>query len=121
MVTIVVAVLCLMGCGSGDVQRLASITVTPASATVVQHTTQVFTAEGRDQHGQVMDIAPLWLVVGGIGTIVSNGDGTATFTGRVVGVGKVQARQFGVEGEADVEVVAAGAAQASGATAADHG
>jgi len=103
-------VMLLPGCGGGSEPppALTTITVTPDPAAVARDGTQVFTATGRDQHGTAMSIAPVWTVAGGIGTIISNGDGTATFTGRVVGAGHVRARQFGVEGQADVTVVGPG-------------
>jgi len=110
-VGVLTTALLVAGCGSGAFvapPELTVITVTPDPATVVQHTTQVFTATGRDQNGNVMDITPAWQVVGGIGTITSNGDNTATFTGRVLGAGRVRATQFSVQGEADVTVVATG-------------
>ena len=106
-----VAVMLVPGCGGGSEPppALTTITVTPNPAAVARDGTQVFTATGRDQHGAAMAIAPVWTVTGGIGTIAGNADGTADFTGRVVGAGKVRARQFGIEGEADVTVVAPGA------------
>ncbi|MCD6359260.1 MAG: hypothetical protein J7M38_00255 [Armatimonadetes bacterium] len=112
-VTVAAGLLLAFGCGSGggvgEPSRLTTITVTPNPAQVVQNTEQVFTAVGLDQNGAVMDISPAWTTTGGIGTITSNGDNTATFRGVVAGSGKVRATQFSVQGEADVTVVTGGA------------
>ncbi len=99
--------LLVSGCGGGSEPppALTTITVTPAIGTVAVNGTRLFTATGRDQNGAEMAIAPAWTVTGGVGTIVSHGDGTATFTGRVIGDGVVRATQFSVAGQATVSVV----------------
>ena len=56
---------------------LASITVTPSSATLAPGATQSFAAVGRDANGNVVAITPVWSVAAGGGTIVA---GTGLFT-----------------------------------------
>ncbi len=99
--------LLVSGCGGGSEETavLTVITVTPASGAVAVNGTQLFTATGRDQNGAVMQIAPAWTITGSVGTVVSHGDGTATFTGRIIGDGVVRATQFSISGEAGVSVV----------------
>ncbi|MHB1095504.1 MAG: hypothetical protein ACYC3F_04960 [Gemmatimonadaceae bacterium] len=55
---------------------LATITVSPAAATLPINGTQPYTAVGRDAGGNVVPIAPTWSVVAGGGTIT----GAALFT-----------------------------------------
>ena len=67
---------------------LASITLTPPSATLLINATQAFTAVGNDSGGNVVSITPTWTVVAGGGSISSGGLFTAgstagTFTNTV--------------------------------------
>ena len=67
---------------------LATITVTPAPATVTVSGTQQFTAVGKDASGNVIAITPTWSVAASGGTISSTGVFTAgttpgTFTNTV--------------------------------------
>ncbi|HWZ27909.1 MAG TPA: ice-binding family protein [Gemmatimonadales bacterium] len=59
---------------------LAAITVTPNSVTVPANMTQQFTAVGKDAHGNVVTITPVWAVVAGGGSISSTGLFTAGVT-----------------------------------------
>ncbi|MDO8667343.1 MAG: hypothetical protein Q7J79_12060, partial [Gemmatimonadales bacterium] len=52
---------------------LASITITPASATLPITTSQQFTAVGRDAAGRTVSFTPAWDVVAGGGSITSAG------------------------------------------------
>lgn len=48
---------------------LATITVTPSSASMIGGSTQQFTAVGQDAGGNIIAIAPIWTIVAGGGTI----------------------------------------------------
>jgi glucuronoarabinoxylan endo-1,4-beta-xylanase len=58
---------------------LTTITVTPATFSLIPGQTQQFTAVGKDQNGATMTIAPLWTATGG--TITTDGLYTATTAG----------------------------------------
>jgi hypothetical protein len=61
-------------------QSLTSITVAPATVSVMVGRTQAFSASGKDQFGTAMTITPTWAVSGG-GTISASGLFTATTVG----------------------------------------
>ena len=95
---------------------LATITVTPDPATLVQGAQQPFTAVGRDAAGNVVPITPVWTVVNGGGTInASSGLFTA---GNVSGTfpNTVRATSGTIFDDATVIVTAAGTPPAPGFT-----
>lgn len=55
---------------------LATLVVTPETATLAPGATQTFTAVGRDAGGNVVTINPSWSVVNGGGTVPSGATGT---------------------------------------------
>ncbi len=55
---------------------VATLVVTPETATLAQGETQTFTAVGRDAGGNVVTINPTWSVVNGGGTVPSGSTGT---------------------------------------------
>ena len=55
---------------------VASLVVTPETATLAQGGTQTFTAVGRDAGGNIVTINPTWSVVNGGGTVPSGATGT---------------------------------------------
>ena len=77
---------------------LASITITPRTATLATNATQQFTAAGKDANGNPVAIAPIWSVVASGGSINSTGLFTAgtvagTFPNTVAAtVGSVSSR-----------------------------
>jgi hypothetical protein len=74
----------LAACGSDnstEPHTLATITVTPATATVAAGATQQFTAVGKDAGGNVVSFTPSWSIAAGGGTIDDNGLFTAGSTG----------------------------------------
>jgi hypothetical protein len=60
-----------------QVGALATITVTANAATVAPGATRQFRAVGRDAHGNVITIIPIWRVTAGGGTISTSGRFTA--------------------------------------------
>ena len=101
---------------SGAISGTATVTVTPAAATlatitvspnpviVAPNATQLFTAVGRDASGNVVAITPVWSVANGGGTIGAN---TGVFTaGAVTGTftNTVTATSGGISGTATVTV-----------------
>jgi hypothetical protein len=83
---------------------LTSITVTPSSASVAPGATLQFSAQGRDQMGNAVSVAPFWSVSGG-GSMTQTGLFTAA--GTAGGPFTVTASQGGVSGTATVAVVPA--------------
>ena len=58
----------LSGCGSSS-GTVASLTVSPTSATIAIGQSQVFTAVAHDSTGKIVSVTPTWSISGGIGTI----------------------------------------------------
>ena len=83
--------------------NIASITVSPATATVQSGATQQFTATVLDTDGAAVSVTPTWAVTGGVGAV----DGDGLFTGGATGSGGVTATAGGVTGSATVTVTAA--------------
>ncbi|WP_375417156.1 discoidin domain-containing protein [uncultured Hymenobacter sp.] len=81
---------------------LTSLTVTPATASVVSGASQQFTAQGKDQFGNAFATTPTWTVSGG-GTISSGGLFAASTVG---GPFTVTATSGSVKGTASVTVTA---------------
>ena len=84
---------------------LATITVTPGTATLATTATQQFTAAGQDATGNPVSIAPIWSVAAGGGTINSSGLFTAGTTAGVF-PNTVVATVGGIAGTASVTVTA---------------
>ena len=59
---------------------LASITVTPSTATLAVHGVQAFVAVGRDASGNIVPLTPVWSVLAGGGSIDASGVFTAGTT-----------------------------------------
>ncbi|MEA3493598.1 MAG: carboxypeptidase regulatory-like domain-containing protein [Candidatus Margulisiibacteriota bacterium] len=62
----------LAGCGDieGDV---ATLTLSPSSATIGINQSQVFTSIAKDSYGLIVDSSPTWSTTGGIGAISTTG------------------------------------------------
>ncbi|OAI46317.1 hypothetical protein AYO44_11490 [Planctomycetaceae bacterium SCGC AG-212-F19] len=88
-------------------QTLTSITVSPASATMVNGGTKQFAASAFDQFGQALSVAPAftWSIASGIGTVSTTGLYTAPASG--TGSAVVQAASGAVSAIASVTVQAA--------------
>lgn len=82
---------------------LATITVSPASATVVSGAAQTFTATGADAAGNSVSVSPTWSVTGSVGTINAT---TGAFTAVLAGSGSVVATDGSISGSASVTVTA---------------
>jgi len=93
------AVVLLAGC-AGYTAKLATISVAP-DARVAANGTHQFVAEGRDGHGALFTIAPVWSASNG-GTIDANGLYTA---GGTAGTNTVTATEGDVSGSASVVVI----------------
>jgi hypothetical protein len=83
---------------------LASITVSPGSATVALGGTQSYSASGRDQYGNAVSVSPTWSVSGGLGSFSPNPGNPTTFTASSAGSGTVTATSGAVSGTASVTV-----------------
>jgi len=81
---------------------LASIAVSPATATLRVNTTQVFMASGQNSSGEAVAISPVWSLTGSsIGTLTSSGS-VATLEITSQGTAKVNCTSGEVVGYADV-------------------
>ena len=91
-----------------DPGPLASITVSPSSATVTEGGTQTFTATGADSYGNPVSITPSWATTVYGGSVSPTSDSsTTTFTaGSTSGSGTVTATEDGFSGSASVTVSA---------------
>jgi hypothetical protein len=85
---------------TGLAGALASIAVTPNSATIISGNTQQFTAAGRDANNNTVSVTPTWSVTGGIGSITTGG----LFSAVVSGSGAVVAASGSVSGSASLTV-----------------
>ena len=85
--------------------RLATITVSPTTASLAVNATQQFTAVGTNANGAVVSITPTWSVVAGGGTVSSTGLFTA---GPLAGTfpGTVRATSGTISGTASATVTA---------------
>ncbi|MFC1571120.1 carboxypeptidase-like regulatory domain-containing protein [Candidatus Margulisiibacteriota bacterium] len=82
-------VIALSGCGDLEEDALSSLTVLPSSATVGMSQTKLFSVVGHDSSGIITSVSPSWSVTGGIGIISSTGlftAGSSTGQGTVVAV-----------------------------------
>jgi hypothetical protein len=96
----------LAACGSDNStspRALATITISPSSASVAAGGTQQFTAVGKDADGNVVSIDPTWSVSGGAGSIDGNGLFTAGSTAGTFD-NAVTATSGGISGSASVTV-----------------
>jgi hypothetical protein len=90
-----------------DPGALASIAVSPASATVAEGGSQTFTATGADSYGNPVTVDPSWTTTVSGGSFNSTSGSSTTFTaGSTSGSGTVTATQSGVTGSAAVTVSA---------------
>ncbi|MDA8401182.1 MAG: hypothetical protein M0008_14305, partial [Actinomycetota bacterium] len=88
-----------------DPGPLASITVSPSSATVAEGATQTFTATGADSYGNPVVVDPSWTTTVSGGAVSPSSGSSTTFTaGSTSGSGAVTATQNGVSGSASVTV-----------------
>ena len=98
----------LAACGSDKTtapRGLATITLAPDTVTLAPGTTQQFTAVGKDASGHIVQIAPVWGIQSGDGTM--SGSGLFTAAGGPDTV-TVTAQDQGITGKATV-IVTAGA------------
>jgi hypothetical protein len=97
-----------------DPGALASIAVSPASATVAEGGSQTFTATGADSYGNPVTVDPSWTTTVSGGSFNSTSGSSTTFTaGSTSGSGTVTATQNGVSGSASVTVSALASMTAS--------
>jgi hypothetical protein len=95
-----------------DAGPLASITLSPATATVAQDGTQTFTASGADTYGNPVSITPSWATTVPEGTMSpATGSSSKLTVGTEVGTGTVTAAEGTVSGSASVTTVAEPALQ----------
>jgi hypothetical protein len=76
----------VVGCGEVS-NQLASLTVSPTTATVGVSKEKAFSVVGKNSVGNIISVTPTWTVEGGIGTVTTTGifiAGTAEGTGSVV-------------------------------------
>ncbi|XXF79847.1 MYXO-CTERM sorting domain-containing protein [Myxococcaceae bacterium GXIMD 01537] len=97
--------------GSADVSllpgALAKVLVTPASLNLEARGTRQFSARGEDADGNTVAITPVWSVIGGAGTLTSEGLFTATqHPGSYPD--SVQASAEGITGTASITVAPGG-------------
>ena len=83
----------------------ATVTISPASATVSADSTRQFAATVRDSDGNIVSTPVTWSVLGGIGTITTGG----LFTATTAGTGNVRAAAGTAVGLAPVTVTAGAA------------
>ncbi|MBU0629286.1 MAG: DNRLRE domain-containing protein, partial [Candidatus Margulisbacteria bacterium] len=87
---------------TGESGSLASIAVSPLTATLRVNTTQLFSASGQNSSGEAVAISPRWSLSGdSIGTLTANGT-TATLEITSQGTAKVNCTSGEVVGYADV-------------------
>ncbi|MGC9435555.1 MAG: lectin like domain-containing protein, partial [Methanomicrobiales archaeon] len=101
---------CLKAFTSDAGQALASIVVSPATATLTVGETQTFTATGYDSSGDVMTITPSWTSGN---TTVGSVSQAGLFTASAAGTATVTAESEGISGNAAVTVNAAPVINAS--------
>ncbi len=86
---------------------LATISLTPASATVAEGNTQVFSATGADAYGNVVSINPQWSTSISTSSVSPTNGSSTTFTaGSTAATGVVTATVGGVSDSASVTVTA---------------
>ena len=86
---------------------LETLTVSPASWTLADGGSKVFTASGTDQHGRAMAVSPEWSLSGDIGWVdPASGFGT-TFYATALGTGTLTATQGTKTDSSDITVTAA--------------
>lgn len=88
-----------------DPGPLASITVSPSSATVAEGATQTFTATGTDSYGNPVVVDPSWTTTVSGGAVSPSSGSSTTFTaGSTSGSGIVTATEGSVSDSASVSV-----------------
>ncbi|OGC34218.1 hypothetical protein A2311_00990 [candidate division WOR-1 bacterium RIFOXYB2_FULL_48_7] len=92
-------------CGDLGVNDVATITVSPISATVGINQSQLFSAVAKNSVGMIVSATPTWSVVGSVGTISTNGLFTA---GGVVGTGYIVATAGSATGSTEVTITTNG-------------
>jgi hypothetical protein len=70
---------------------LASLSVSPGSASAAVGTTRVFTASGADAYGNAVSVSPGWSVSPALGTFSPTAGSSTTFTATTAGTGTVTA------------------------------
>ncbi|MDD4179440.1 MAG: carboxypeptidase-like regulatory domain-containing protein [Candidatus Margulisbacteria bacterium] len=96
-------VVSLSGCGDDNV--VASIEVSPSSATIGINKAYAFSAVGRNSAGFLVAITPTWSADAAIGSIISTGLFTASGAS---GEGKVTATSGAISGTASVTITTNG-------------
>ena len=103
LITNTLFVILLSGCG--EMSNLATISVSPSSATVGILKSQRFYATAYDQNNKIYSVAFSWSVSGGIGTIDASG---LFYAGASESNGSVIATAQGISGRASVNVTTKG-------------
>jgi hypothetical protein len=97
-----------------DPGALATIAVSPSSATVAEGATEMFTATGADSYGNPVSVDPSWTTNVSGGSVSPSSGSSTTFTaGSTSGSGYVTATQGSVSGSASVTVSALGSMKVS--------
>lgn len=86
---------------------LETLTVSPASWTLADGGSKVFTASGTDQHGRAMAVSPEWSLSGDIGWLDPASGFSTTFYATALGTGTLTATQGTKTGSSDITVTAA--------------
>lgn len=86
--------------------ELASIQISPASATFAVGDSYTFTASGKDAYGNTVSVSPTWQVEGDIGTLSSSYYSyLVDFTASTTGTGYLKAISGSIEAIATIEVI----------------
>ncbi|MDI6731361.1 MAG: carboxypeptidase-like regulatory domain-containing protein [Candidatus Margulisbacteria bacterium] len=93
------------GCGDVSSNSVASLSISPTSATVGINDDQLFSAVAHNNAGNIVSVTPTWSVSGGIGTISSTG---LFFAGSQAGSGTITASAEGKTASAAVAVTTSG-------------
>ena len=86
---------------------LETLTVSPASLTLADGGSKVFTASGTDQHSRAIAVSPEWSVSGDIGWVSPASGLSTTFYATALGTGILTATQGTKTDSSDITVTAA--------------
>jgi hypothetical protein len=100
---------------------LASLSVTPGSATVPVGATQRYTANGADTYGNAVTVTPSWSTSPALGSFSPNPGSTSTFTASTPGSGTVTATVGSLTATSTLAVVTTPTVRVSSVTYANLG